>query len=339
MNGSNETNGTATQKLQPPLPLVVNPPTDEDETKMTIFKLRTTPGQADSPTYTFKMRKLDGSEDLRQGIQFAYDMPKVITGLNITTTINKKALYLQVLTGPPLQNFNNGFDEAKAKAHQALRVAAYSAARNTGRTDAEAQVIMAAVVEPADHDDFITAGLYAILTYIAPHKALAKQKRWMRCNCRKPANMSVREYTNNLRRINEREMCKLPPFGANQILTGDELNDIVLHGVPRSWPREMEKQGFDPDTKTLVEIIQFCERMEEAEDFGVGRDAQKTKTTTNKVKYDKVKYDKVKTDKKEKSSSSGDQKYCLIHGDNHTHDSDECHVLVKGAGNAPSRWQ
>jgi hypothetical protein len=35
----------------------------------------------------------------------------------------------------------------------------------------------------------------------------------------------------------------------------------------------MEKQGFDPDTKTLVEIIQFCERMEEAEDFGVGLDA------------------------------------------------------------------
>jgi hypothetical protein len=46
----------------------------------------------------------------------------------------------------------------------------------------------------------------------------------------------------------------------------------------------MEKQGFDPDTKTLVKIIQFCERMEEAEDFGVGRDAQKTKATHNKVK-------------------------------------------------------
>jgi hypothetical protein len=86
----------------------------------------------------------------------------------------------------------------------------------------------------------------------------------------------------------------------------------------------MEKQGFDPDTKTLVEIIQFCERMEEAEDFGVGQDAQKTKMTTNKVKYDKV-----KADKKEKSSLSNDQKHCLIHGDNHTHNSDECHVLVK----------
>jgi hypothetical protein len=86
----------------------------------------------------------------------------------------------------------------------------------------------------------------------------------------------------------------------------------------------MEKQDFDPDTKTLVKIIQFCKRMEEAEDFCVGRDAQKTKTTTNKVNHDKV-----KTNKKEKSSLSGNQKYCLIHEDNHTHNSDKCHVLVK----------
>jgi hypothetical protein len=86
----------------------------------------------------------------------------------------------------------------------------------------------------------------------------------------------------------------------------------------------MEKQDFDPDTKTLVENIQFCKRMEEAENFGVGRDAQKTKMTTNKVQHDKV-----KANKKEKSSLSGNQKYCLIHGDNHTHNLDECHVLVK----------
>jgi hypothetical protein len=275
MNGSNKTNGTATQKLKPPLPLVMTPPTEEleDETKMTSFKLRTTPAQANSPTYNFKMQKFDGSEDLRQGIQFAYDMPKVITGLNITMAASKKALYLQVLTGPPLQNFNNGFDEAKAEAFKASRLAAYAATRQQGRTDAQAQAAMAAVAEPADHDDFVTAGLYAILTYIAPHKALAKQKRWMRCNCCKPTNMLVREYTNNLHQINKRELCKLPLFDANQILTGDELTDIVLHGVSRLWPRKMEKQDFDPDTKTLVKIIQFCERMEEAENFGNGRDA------------------------------------------------------------------
>jgi hypothetical protein len=91
MNGCNEASGNV-QKHKPPLPLVIAPPTEEDEMRMTSFKLRTTPAQADSPTYTFKMRKLDGSKDLCQGIQFAYNMPKVITGLNITTANNKKAL-------------------------------------------------------------------------------------------------------------------------------------------------------------------------------------------------------------------------------------------------------
>jgi len=131
--------------------------------------------------------------------------------------------------------------------------------------------------------------------------------------------MPVREYTNNLRNINERELHKLPPFAVDQLLTGDELTDIILHGVPRSWTREMEKQDFDPDTKTLIEVIQFCERMEEAEDFQAGRDAKKT----NK---------KAKAEKKhEKSASSDGLKHCLLHGDNHTHVTDECHVLKKQA--------
>jgi hypothetical protein len=51
------------------------------------------------------MRKLNESKDLCQAIQFAYDMPTVITGLNITTATNRKAIYLQVLTEPPLTNF------------------------------------------------------------------------------------------------------------------------------------------------------------------------------------------------------------------------------------------
>ena len=98
------------QKLKPPLPLEVESLTEDDETKVTRFKLRTTPTAVDSPTYYYTMRKLEGSESLRQAIQFTYDMPMVITGLNITTATNKKAIHLQVLSGPPLTNFNAGYN-------------------------------------------------------------------------------------------------------------------------------------------------------------------------------------------------------------------------------------
>jgi hypothetical protein len=109
------------QKLRPPLPLEMDPPSEEDKTKMTYFKLWTTPTCVNSPTYSFTMRKLDGSKDLCQAIQFAYDMPTVVTGLNITTATNKKAIYLQVLTGPLLTNFNAGYNVGWIVKHARLR--------------------------------------------------------------------------------------------------------------------------------------------------------------------------------------------------------------------------
>ncbi len=306
------------QKFNPPLPLEVELPSEEDETKMTRFKLRTTPTDVDSPTYSFTMRKLDGGKSLRQAIQFAYDMPTVITGLNITTATNKKAIYLQVLSGPPLTNFNAGYNGARVNEHARLRTEAYATEMRTSNDRNLARQAYDGVAEPPDHDDFIANGVCAILTYVAPHKALAKQKRWMRCFCRKPANMSVREYTNSLLRINERELHWLPPYAPDQLLTSDELVDIVLHGVPRAWTQEMEKQDFNPDEKNLIEVIQFCERMEEAEDFHPDKNNKKTTQ-------------KPKADKKEKSSSSEGPKHCLLHGDNYTHTTNECHVLKKQA--------
>jgi hypothetical protein len=118
-----------------------------------------------------------------------------------------------------------------------------------------AQTAYNAVPEPADHDDFIANGVCAILTYIAPHKALAIQKRWMRQFCCKPATMSVRKYTNSLRRINKQEMHWLPSFAPDQLLTGDKLVNIVLQRVPQAWTQEMEKQDFDPDDKGLIKVV------------------------------------------------------------------------------------
>jgi len=317
----NETNGSSKLKLKPPLPLEVAPATEEDATKMATFKLRTTPADANSPVYTHTMRKLDGSETLRQAIQFCYDIDTVITGLHITNATNAKAIYLQLLSGQALTQFNSGFEEAKITEHKRLMLEEYETRIGAGDDEPTARTAMNAIRMPGDSADFLLAGLHAIVTYIAPHKALNKQKRWMRRVCRKPADMSFREFSTGIKNINDREIVKLPPFGGTaQKLNDDEFIDIILHGIPRSWTREMEKQDFDPDEKTLTEVLHFCERMEEAEDFEPGRDAKKT--NNNK---------KSKTDKKEKSS--GGNKYCLLHGNNHTHNTDDCLVLKKQANN------
>jgi hypothetical protein len=80
----------------------------------------------------------------------------------------------------------------------------------------------------------------------------------------------------------------------------------------------MEKQDFDPNDKSLLEVVQFCKRMKEAEDFHPNKDSKKNTK-------------KPKANKKETSSSSEGPKHCLLHGDNYTHTTDKCHVLKKQA--------
>ena len=318
-------NNGGTQKQPPPLSLVPEEPSEEDETKLAKFKLRTEPTDADSPTYYFSMMKCDGSGNLRSGIRFMTDIQKVNTGMNVTTATGQIAMYRQMLSGEGLNQFNLGVTTGVDATHNALKNAAYNAVLNAtpAGTQLQATTAAEAVAIPPLEANHINQGLRALITYMAPHKALAKQKRWLRRFCRKPADMTVRTFANHITRINRDELPNMPPFGnaAQQQLSVDEIIDIILNGIPRSWTREMDKQDFDPVTKSLTEVIHFCERMEAAEDFEPARDGVKTISS---------KKDKNKSTGKSKSSSGGN-KYCLLHGTNDSHTSDECHVLKKQA--------
>ena len=184
-------NGGAKQKLTPPLPLKPEPVTEEDELRLTKFKLRTEPTNVDSPTYSFAMLKNDGSGTLRQAIQFVRNVIKVTTGLNITVATNKLTMIKGLLTGQALVQFNKGYDDALEAAHTALRNVVRDAGLANNDPAATIAAAMTAVPAPAVHDDFIRAGTQAFVTYVAPHKALAKQKRWMRRFCCKPADMTT----------------------------------------------------------------------------------------------------------------------------------------------------
>jgi hypothetical protein len=51
------------------------------------------------------------------------------------------------------------------------------------------------------------------------------------------------------------ELPRLPPFAANQMLTNDEVINILLFGTPNSWQVEMEKQNWDPMDHTIGEAV------------------------------------------------------------------------------------
>jgi hypothetical protein len=173
------------------------------------------------------------------------------------------------------------------------------------------------------------------LTQLLPHKILQRVKRYLRREARKPADMKVKTYFMNIQRINDEEIPRLPPnFNAAQKIQPDELIDILLFGTPKSWQREMDRQGFDPLTHTAQQVIDFMERIEMTEDFDVDKKVQhvtkKGNNHNNKRKNDTT-------------SDADGSKYCMMHGKNNTHDTSECKSLKaqvkKLKGNESNNFQ
>lgn len=311
------------KREEPPLPLVQDEIKEVDKTKLARFKLRTDPAVDTSPTYDFYIIKINGSETLRHAIRFMTDILKIFTGLNITDAAKAILLYKELLESEALNQFNAAVAKALARMHEGAKKVVYNNRIAAGDSAADAQLRADAVAALPATLDTLREGIRAVVAYMAPTKALSRQKRWMRRFCRKPADMSIRSFANHVTRINTEELPLLPPFGAqrDQMLSDDEVIDVILNGIPRSWMKEMDKQGFDPVEKELQEVIDFCERMENAEDFEPAREGGKTKSHDSKPK----------SKDSHKGKSSGGGKYCLLHGNNGTHNTDDCLVLKKQA--------
>ena len=77
-------------------------------------------------------------------------------------------------------------------------------------TNAAFEAAQNAAYEGTPKPDFMTddvkQGLQALIRMICPYKALEKQKRFMCRKMRKPVDMKVHNYVNNIHRINYDEL-------------------------------------------------------------------------------------------------------------------------------------
>jgi hypothetical protein len=124
--------------------------------------------------------------------------------------------------------------------------------------------------------------------------------------------MKVRDYYSNIIRMNNEELPELYPY--DRALANDEIVDILLWGVPRSWIRQMDLQGKDPDEMTAVQVVQFFEQIEESEDF-----IPDSKSGNNKGNGKKSKSNG-------KDNNGKTKKVCMIHGEC-GHTTDECRTV------------
>ena len=206
--------------------------------------------------------------------------------------------------------------EAAARRDEAATVTARAANPAAPVVTTDVDAVTANGEDHYASPDELETAMRLTVTAFLPRKILAKAKRALRRDMRKPADMRVRAYYHHLKRINSEELPHLPPgFATTQRLTDDELMDIILFGTPRSWQNEMERQGFDPMEKQLFEVIDFMENLESVEQF--------TPTTKKETKS---------SSNKKKESSSSKRKpthFCKEHGPNFTHNTEDCRVLSK----------
>ena len=311
---------------QPVLSLVPEVDEDilpEDRTKSGTFKLKSTPADADSAKYSFTMAYVDGTQTVRAHILWYRNVKRVIAGMAMNDGMAIHNLIQQLCQGGALTAYTDGVEQVRENHRTQLAVVVRNAIvrdQHGAETDAAfaqcQQTAYDSAVKPIPNADDVLAGMQAVLTFVCPYKALERQKEFMRRKMRKPANMKTRLYVNYLQRINLQELHLLPPFKDDQHLADDEMIGILLYGIPKSWRREMDKHDFDPYGHDIMKTVEFCERLESAEDFDPSNIAKKSGNGKHK---------KAKKSHPSKKDDDGG-KWCEYH-ESSTHNTSECSVL------------
>jgi hypothetical protein len=313
----------------PILPLRWDPSEHQaSKEKTRSFELRTVPTDANSPKYKMVARVLDGTEHLRTCLQWIIDLDKIFKGLNIITSLSKAALTKELLQDGARTVYVNHLEAYAKEVRDKAAEDAYDAEPNIANKQAVKDAISGTDLCDATanfvDDGALNYGITELTRSYCPLKVLSKVKRYLR-KVRKPADMKVREYWNLLTRINNTEIPMLPPFGGySQSIESDELVEIICQGVPKSWLREMDRQGKDSDLMNEHETLKFFEQIECAEEHDA-----------NAKKIDKSKKSKDNGRKRSRGHGNGNgekgAKYCLFHGVNASHNSDDCTTLAKQA--------
>jgi hypothetical protein len=274
------------------------------------FSLKTSPANAASSTYKVNARILQGGESVRVMLRWKREVERVCYGLAAATIDDKVRIAETLMRDTPLTLFQASIMKQAETAKAAARRAA---ANPAARTAVDGQD-----VEQFRHLDHFQPALNFVLENLMPKKVLQYVKRNLRRNTRKPKDLKVRMYFQHITRINTEEIPALPPFADDQELRADEIIEVLLYGTPKSWQREMDRQGFNPIEKTPAEVVAFMEQVEAAEDFE-GQLVEGKPASSNGN-------NKKSSSNKDSGNTKGSSKYCALHGKGN-HSTDDCRTI------------
>ena len=322
----------------PLIPLVV-PEREVPKEKQSSFRVYAVPGDSTTTRYDFNINHIDGEEGVPHTLHFCRQIAKLRLATNVTNADQMpafSALVTTVLYGQAKVHYEAGVQMRRAHLLEEARTAKRTehlnnAVDKNNLTAEELAAMNTAVnaVEPPEVTlEVITMALNFMIRQIVPVGALARVKRHLRRGCRKPADMTIRSYTTALRRINEEDLMMLPPFLESNRIPEDEMKEIIQYAIPNSWNRKLREQSKDPLLMSYFELVTTLENYESAEvDFDAtaksGNSNGKGKKPNGNAKKGKGQASKPKAE--------GDpgNKYCIRHGWNNTHTTEECKTLKK----------
>jgi len=318
------------------LPLVPEPMTVLRKEDLAQVDLLSDPTDANltKVKFAFKILRGGNGETARDVIQWIINVERAFTGLNSNNGQLHYQMLQQFACGSAPSGFNHNAPAQGAPSRAALVATAQAAVnRDDGTNVARWQGLdnhLAAMQTLTDETmlaqnvgiGIVATALRELPTVLLPAKILQRVKRCLRREARKPIEMGVRECRMYILCINLQEIPRLPPqFNATQMLSDDEIVDILLFGTPKSWQREMDCQEVDPLVSAPHEAATFMERIEMSEDFDSNK--KTTKVVPGKIKK------KISCAKGNKDAAG--YKHCMLHGNDNAHDASECKTLMAQA--------
>jgi hypothetical protein len=210
-----------------------------------------------------------------------------------------------------------------------------------------------------EDEESFKKSLEALAHHVFPKNALSSQKAWLRRSddVKKKPNMSTRTWMARLQEINQM-LSEFPPtFSKTQRISDEDFVEVIEYGIPYSWRAKMAEQGFVPVNHTLTEIVEFCNKMEYAEEMtGINnsQNNQNNRKTGQHAEADSASGDtltgailhakapqgvsKKRRERHTNFAESNGSDGCALHLKATDHTTGECRVLLGQAKKMRAVW-
>jgi hypothetical protein len=285
---------------------------EEDKGKYITFELKTRVGQPSDATKYKKHVRIFEEGSPQEWIDLLKDLDEIWTQNSMSGGTDRAATVRTLVKGESAVTFE----------------AALQDARKTTEDGPLASINI----------DNINLALEAVKASVFPHRALEIQRSWMNRNMFKPIELTTRQMSAAINRLNN-ALPYFPQGSEASKFSEKELVELLEYSLPRAWRTKFDLDGYVPTDHSKTRLIEACEAIERNE-LLLDKTKSKEDTSHSNKKAKNYARSSSKPGEKQKQSSVA-KHFCTEHGHNPTHSTADCWTLKnrssKSSGFVPTK--